>query len=129
MPQGSGGKDDVIWSCLGERIRDAISSRGLDEARRDFKDDSSLLLARKIIMLDSSTHTLTVCDHFVLIKMKVINHFFQSLFGLSTVSQCVVLLVQIFLKQLVAEWGPYASRAAFLCCGGIPALAMSGDKR
>ena len=107
----------MIWSCLGERIRDAILSKGLDEARRDFKDDSPLFLARKIIMLDSSTHRLTVCHHFVLIKTKVINHFYLSLFGLSTVFQCVVQLVQIFLKQLVTEWGPYGSYAAFLCYG------------
>ena len=57
MPQGSGGKEGAIWSCLGEGIRDAILSRELDEARLDCKDDWLLLLARKIIMLDISMHT------------------------------------------------------------------------
>ena len=75
MPQGSGGKDGVIWSCLGEGIKDAILSRELDEARLDCKDDWLLLLARKIIMLDKTMHTRKVCSHFLESKLEVINYF------------------------------------------------------
>ena len=118
MPQGSGGKEGVTWSCLGEEIKDAILSRELDEARLDCKDDWLLLLARKIIMLDKTMHTGKVCGHFSSSKLEVINHFFYSPSGFSIVCQRTVWLVKCFLKQREADWCPYQGHASLLFCGG-----------
>ena len=128
MPQGSGGKDGVIWSCLGEGIKDAILSNGLDEARLDCRDDWLLFLARKIIMLDKTEHTRKVCGYSLLSKLEVINHFFSSPSGFSTVCQRTVWLVKCFLKQREADWCPYQGHASLLCCGRESMLVISEDK-
>ena len=128
MPQGSGGKDGVIWSCLGEGIKDAILSRDLDESRRDPEDDWLLLLARKVIMLNKTMHTEKVCSHFFSSKSEVINHFFDSPSGFSIACQRTVWLVKCFLKQREADWCPYQGHVSLLCCGGKSMLVISEDK-
>ena len=128
MPQGSGGKDGVIWSCLGEGIKDAILSSGLDEASLDCKDDWFLLLARRIIMLDKAMHTSKVCGHFLESNLEVINHFFHSPSGFSILCQRTVWLVKCFLKQREADWCPHRGHVSWLCCGRESVLVISDDK-
>jgi len=108
----------VIWSCLGEGIKDAILSSGLDEARFDCKDDWLLLLARTIIMLAKTMYTRKVCGHFLSSKVEVTSHFFQSPSGFSIMCQRTVWLVKCFLKQREADWCPFQGHVSLLCYGG-----------